>query len=85
MVEKKKSRRKDERIAWLERQMILATRVIRIYQIFLYTSFQRMWLYGQNGRVSIVHIEEILLLNVVGLMLRIGFEDCCYEHIPLVK
>ena len=31
IVEKKKSRRKDERIAWLERQMILATRVIHIY------------------------------------------------------
>ena len=30
-------------------------------------------------------IEEILLLNVVGLMLCTGFEDGCYEHIPLDK
>ena len=30
-------------------------------------------------------IEEILLFNVVGLMLRNGFQDACYEHIPLVK
>ena len=37
--------------------------------------FPKNVLYGQNGRVSIVDIEEILLLNVVGLMLRIGFED----------
>ena len=44
-----------------------------------------MWLYGQNGRVSIVEIEEIFLFNVVGLMLRTGFEDACYGHIPLVK
>ena len=36
-----------------------------------------------NGRVSIVGIEEILLFNVVGLMLCTGFEDGCYEHIPL--
>ena len=33
------------------------------------------------GRVSIVDIGEILLFNVVGLMLRIGFEDGCYERI----
>ena len=26
-----------------------------------------------------------LLFNVVGLMLRSGFEDACYERIPLVK
>ena len=33
------------------------------------------------GRVSIVDIGEILLFNDVGLMLRIGFEDGCYERI----
>ena len=27
-------------------------------------------------------IEEILLINVVGVMLRAGFENGCYEHIP---
>ena len=44
-----------------------------------------MWLYGQNGRVSLFDIEEILLFNVVGLMLRTGFEDACFEHTSLVK
>ena len=39
----------------------------------------------QNGRVSIVDIEEILLFNVVSLMPRTGFEDACNEHIALVK
>ena len=42
-----------------------------------------MLLYGQNRRVS--DIEEILLFKVVGLMLRTGFEDTCYELVPLVK
>ena len=37
-----------------------------------------MKLYGQNGRVSIVAIEEILLFKVIGLMLRTGFEDGSY-------
>ena len=32
-----------------------------------------------------IDIEEILLFNVVGLMLRTGFEDTCNELIPLVK
>ncbi|RMX58049.1 hypothetical protein pdam_00013405 [Pocillopora damicornis] len=49
---KEKSRGKDEHIAWPEHQMMLATRIIHIY-----------WLYGQNRRVSIVDIEEILLFN----------------------
>ena len=32
---------------------------------------------------SIVDIEEILVFNVVGFMLRTGFEDYgCYEHVP---
>ena len=65
--------------------MMLATRIIHIYQVFLYTAFQRMLLYGQNGCVSIVVIEEILLFNVIGLMLCTGFEAGCYEHIPQVK
>ena len=28
--------------------------------------------------------REILLFKIVGLLLRLGFEDACYEHIPLV-
>ena len=44
-----------------------------------------MLLYDQNGRVSIVVMEEILLFKVVGLMLHLVFEDGCYERIPLVK
>ena len=64
--------------------MVLATRIIHIQWILLYTTFQRMYRYGQNGRVSIVVTEEILLFKVVGLLLRLGFEDACYEHIPLV-
>ena len=58
--------------------MMLATRIIHIYRVFLYITFQRMKLYGQNGRVSIVVIEEILLFKVIGLMLRTGFEDGSY-------
>ena len=65
--------------------MMLTTRMIHIHQIFLYNTFQRMLLYDQNGRVSIVVMEEILLFKVVGLMLHLVFEDGCYEHIPLVK
>ena len=65
--------------------MILATRMIHIYLVFLYSTFQRMLLYDQNGRVSIVVMEKILLLKVVGLMFHLAFEDGCYEHIPLVK
>ena len=64
--------------------MILATRMIHIHLVFLYSTFQRMLLYDQNGRVSIV-VMEILLFKVVGLMLHLVFEDGCYEHIPLVK
>ena len=63
--------------------MMLATRVIHINRVFLYLTFERMKL--QNGRVSIVDIEEILFFNVVSLVLRTGFEDACYEHILLVK
>ncbi|RMX59630.1 hypothetical protein pdam_00010464, partial [Pocillopora damicornis] len=37
-----KSRGKDERISWLERQMMLATRIIHIYRVFLYATFQRI-------------------------------------------
>ena len=65
--------------------MMLATRIIHIHRVFLYITFQRMWLFGQNGRGSIVDVEEILLFNVVGLMLRTGFKDACYEHLSLVK
>ena len=35
-----------------------------------------------SGPVSIVDIEEILLFNVVGLMLRTGYEGGRCEHIP---
>ena len=38
-----------------------------------------------DGRVSIVDIEEIWLFNVVGPMLRTGYEDGCYKHIPRAK
>ena len=62
---------------------MLSTRIIHIYRVFLYTTFQRMLLYGQNRRVS--DIEEILLFKVVGLMLRTGSEVTCYELVPLVK
>ena len=48
--------------------MMLATKIINIYRVFLYIAFERMKFYGQNGCVSIVD-------NVVGLMLRTGFED----------
>ena len=47
--------------------------------------FQKDVAVWPNGRVSIVDIEEILLFNVVGLMLRTGSEGGCYEHIPLDK
>ena len=65
--------------------LMLATRIIHIYWVFLYITFQRRWLSGQKGRSSIVDVEEILLFNVVGLMLRTGFKDACYEHLSLVK
>ena len=81
----KSTRRRDERVAWPKRQMMLATRVIHINRVFLYLTFERMKLHNQNGRVSIVDIEEILFFNVVSLVLRTGFEDACYEHILLVK
>ena len=42
-----------------------------------------MWLYGQNGRVSIVDIEDILLFKVVGLFLCPSFEG--FEPMPLIK
>ena len=58
---------------------------IPVYRGFLYTPFQRMLLYGQDGCVSIVNIEKILLFNVLGLMLRTGFQEGCYEHIPPFK
>ena len=58
---------------------------IPVYRGFLYTPFQRMQPYGQDGCVSIVNIEEILLFNVVGLMLRTGFQEGCYGHIPPFK
>ena len=63
--------------------MMLALRTVQIYRVFLYNPFQRMQLYGKHGRVLIADIEEILLLNVIGLLLRT--EDGCYEHKPLVK
>ena len=65
--------------------MMLGTRIIHIYRVLLYTNFRRMKLYGQIVCVSIVVIEKILLFSVVGPILRIGFEDGCYERIPLVK
>ena len=65
--------------------MMLATRVIHINRVFLYLTSERMKLHNQIGRVSFVDIEEILFFNVVGLVLRTGFEDACYEHILLVK
>ena len=37
-----KSRGKNEIIAWPERQMMLATGIIHMYRIFLYTTFQKM-------------------------------------------
>ena len=43
--------------------MMLATKTIHINRVFLYTNFKRMQLNGQNGRVSIVNIEETLLFN----------------------
>ena len=48
--------------------MMLATRIIHTYQLFLYTTFQKMKFYSQNGRVSIVDTEKILIFNIVGLM-----------------
>ena len=33
----------------------------------------------------LVVIEEILLFKIGGLMLRLGFEDDCHKHIPLIK
>ena len=65
--------------------MMLDTRIIHIYRVLLYTNFRRMKLYGQIVCVSIVVIEKILLFSVVGPILRTGFEDGCYERIPLVK
>ena len=65
--------------------MMLVKRMIHLYRVPLYTTFQRMSLNGQNGRVLIVDMEEILLFNVVGRILRTGFKDACYEHISPVK
>ena len=48
---------------------------MHIYWVFLYTTFQRILLYGRNGRVSIVDNKEILLLNVVGLKLNTDFKS----------
>ena len=65
--------------------MMLATRIIHIYRAFLYTTFQRILAILQlDGRVSIDDIS-ILLFNVVSRMLRTGFIDDYYEHIPLNK
>ena len=50
--------------------------------IHFFTKDVAVW---PNERISIVDIEEILLFNVVHLMLCIGFEDACHEHIPLTK
>ena len=81
---KENSGRKDEHVAWLERQMMLVKRMIHLYRVSLYTTFQRMSLNGQNVRVLIVDME-ILLFNVVGRILRTGFKDACYEHISPVQ
>ena len=37
-----KFRGRDERIAWPERQMMLASKILHIYRVFLYIPFQRM-------------------------------------------
>ena len=63
--------------------MMLGTRIIHSHRAFLCTTFQSMWLYGQNGRVSIVDIEDILLFKVVGLFLCPSFEG--FEPMPLIK
>ena len=42
IVEKGETRRKDKHVAWPGRQMMLAKRIIHIYRVFLYTTFQRM-------------------------------------------
>ena len=34
---------------------------------------------------AIVDVEEIFFFNFVSLILRTGFENVCYEHIPPVK
>ena len=40
---------------------------------------------GQNENISIVDTWEILHFKVVGLKLRPGFENGCYEHMLLIK
>ena len=48
-----KSRGKDERIVWPAPQMMLVTRLIHIYRIFLYTTFQSgvaVWLQWTRSR-----------------------------------
>ena len=57
---------------------MLDTVIIHVYWVFLYTIFQRMQPYGQNGHVSIVDIEEIFLFIVIGLLFCPGLED--FEH-----
>ena len=64
--------------------MMLATRIIHIYWYF-YTLLSKGCSFMAKMDVSIVDIEDILFFNVVGLVLRAGFEDACYEHIPPVK
>ena len=52
----------------------------------LYTTFQRMSLYGQMDAFrSSTSRRFYPSLNVVGLMLRTGSEGGCYAHIPLDK
>ena len=80
---KEESRRKDERIARPKREMMLASRIIHINRVFLYTTFQNMSLYGKNDAFRSSTSRRFC--SFVGLMLRTGFEDACYEYIPLVK
>ena len=52
----------------------------------LYTTFQRMSLYGQMDAFrSSTSRRFYSSLNVVGVMLRTGSEGGCYKHIPLDK
>ena len=63
--------------------MMSATRMIHtcIYRVFFIHYLPKDVTVWPIGRVSIVDIGEILLFNDVGLLLRIGFEDGCYERI----
>ena len=65
--------------------MMLATRIIKHMPAISIQYFQKGVAVWPYERVSIVDVEEILLFNVVGLMLRTSFEDVCYKNIALAK